>query len=433
MVKISDIYELFLRYPCISTDSRSVKKNSIFFGLSGRNFDGNKFTMDALRGDAAYAITDKEYFEADSRIIRVKDSLATLQELSNYHRKRCGTKILAITGSNGKTTTKELIKKILGEKYKVFATTGNLNNHIGVPLTLLSMPPDTSIAVIEMGANHHGEIRQLCGIAEPDFGLITNIGKAHMEGFGTLEDVARAKAELFDYLKGRRGKIYINTGNPFISALIPENYSNTVLYGDRDTTCWGQYVKSNPFLEMLLFMEGDTSGLKINTNLVGRYNVENVVAAAAFAHSLNMAKDSIKSSVEDYSPENNRSQLIKTEDNTIYLDAYNANPTSMKAALESFIELELQNKWFILGEMLEVGDRSDKEHEILLKFLREKNMTNVICIGKGFLRHAEEFGYKYYNDVDELVQILKSERIRNASILIKGSRANRLEKLVNAL
>jgi UDP-N-acetylmuramoyl-tripeptide--D-alanyl-D-alanine ligase len=432
-VNISDIYELFLRYPCISTDSRSVKKNSIFFGLSGKNFDGNRFTMDALRGGAAYAVTDKAYFGADSRIIRVQDSLATLQDLSNYHRKKCGTQILAITGSNGKTTTKELIKKILGEKHKVFATTGNLNNHIGVPLTLLSMPPDTDIAVIEMGANHHGEIRQLSSIAEPDFGLITNIGKAHMEGFGTLEDVARAKGELFDYLKGRNGKIYLNTGNPFISGLIPENYSNTVLYGDKGTTCWGQYVKSSPFLEMLLFMEGDTGGLKINTNLVGRYNVENVVAAAAFAHSLDMAKDSIKKSVEDYFPENNRSQLIKTEDNTIYLDAYNANPTSMKAALESFIELELQNKWVILGEMLEVGDASVKEHELLLAFLREKNMTNVICVGKGFSRHAEEFGYKYYNDVDELAQILKSEKIRNASILIKGSRANQLEKLVNTL
>jgi UDP-N-acetylmuramoyl-tripeptide--D-alanyl-D-alanine ligase len=432
-VNISDIYELFLRCPCISTDSRSVKKNSIFFCLSGRNFDGNRFAMDALKGGAAYVITDKAYYKANSRLIRVKDSLDTLQELSNYHRKRCSAQILAITGSNGKTTTKELIKKILGEKYKVFATTGNLNNHIGVPLTLLSMPPDTNIAVIEMGANHHGEIRQLCSIAEPDFGLITNIGKAHMEGFGTLEDVARAKAELFDYLGGRKGKIYINTGNPFIRALIPENYSNTVLYGDKGTTCWGRYVKSIPFLEMLLFMEGSANGLKINTNLLGRYNVENVVAAAAFARSLDMAKDSIKRAVEDYSPENNRSQLVKTIDNTIYLDAYNANPTSMKAALESFIDLELQNKWFILGEMLEIGDTSDKEHELLLAFLREKDMTNVICVGKGFSRHAEEFGYKYYNDVDELAQTLKAEKIRDASILIKGSRANQLEKLVYSL
>jgi UDP-N-acetylmuramoyl-tripeptide--D-alanyl-D-alanine ligase len=432
-VKIGDIYELFLRYPYISTDSRSIRKDSIFVALRGKNFDGNRFALDALKEGAAYAIIDKSYFRGDGRLIRVKDSLAALQELANYHRKRCNAQILAITGSNGKTTTKELIKKILEEKYKVFATTGNLNNYIGVPLTLLSMPPDTSIGVIEMGANHHGEIRQLCNIAEPDFGLITNIGKAHMEGFGILEDVARAKAELFDYLKGSKGKIYINTGNPFLRALIPENYSNIVLYGDKGTACWGQYVTSSPFLVMSLFMKGDKEGVKINTNLVGRYNIENIVAAAAFSGSLNLGKDSIKKAVEDYFPENNRSQLIKTKDNIIYLDAYNANPTSMRAALDSFIELELQNKWFILGEMLEIGDTSDNEHRLLLAFLKEKNITNVICIGKGFSHHMQGSGYKYYSDVDVLAETLKSAKIRNASIFIKGSRANRLEKLVSAL
>jgi UDP-N-acetylmuramoyl-tripeptide--D-alanyl-D-alanine ligase len=432
-VKTVDIYELFLRHPYISTDSRSVKKDSIFFALRGKNFDGNRFAMKALADGAAYAITDKSYFKPDKRLIRVEDSLGALQSLANHHRKKCSTKILAITGSNGKTTTKELIKRILSEKYKVYATAGNLNNHIGVPLTLLSMPSDSQIGIIEMGANHHGEIQELCNIAEPDFGLITNIGKAHMEGFGSLEDIAKAKAELFEYLKSRKGKIYGNINNSYINAIIPEKYSDAVLYGVKNSACWGQYISSGPFLKMLLFMPGDSSGLQVNTNLVGRYNMENVVAAAAFAHSFNLTKDSIKTAIEDYIPEDNRSQLVKTKDNIIYLDAYNANPTSMRAALDSFIDLKVQNKCFILGEMLEIGDASDREHQILLTYLKENNITNVLCVGKAFYKNAKKFGFKYFNDANELAGMLKSGKIKNANIFLKGSRANQLEKLVKFL
>ncbi len=432
-MKTSDIYELFLRHPYISTDSRSVKRDSIFFALRGKNFDGNRFAMEALADGAAYAITDKSYFNPDNRLIRVENSLGTLQSLANYHREKCSTKILAITGSNGKTTTKELIKRILSAKYKVYATAGNLNNHIGVPLTLLSMPSDSQIGIIEMGANHHGEIQELCNIAEPDFGLITNIGKAHMEGFGSLEDIAKAKAELFEYLKSRKGRIYGNINNSYINAIIPEKYSDTVLYGAKNSACWGQYVSSAPFLKMLLFMPGYSSELEVNTNLVGRYNMENVVAAAAFARSFNLTKDSIKRAIEDYVPEDNRSQLVKTKDNIIYLDAYNANPTSMRAALDSFIDLKVQNKCFILGEMLEIGDASDREHQILLEYLRENNITNVLCVGKAFYKHAKKSGFKYFNDVNELAGMLKSGKIKNANIFIKGSRANQLEKLVKFL
>lgn len=429
-MEINQLYKLYLRHSAISTDSRCVKKNSIFFALKGKNFDGNNFALDALRNGAAYAVIDTSLDNPDSRFILVEDSLQTLQSLANHHRKSCDTKLLAITGSNGKTTTKELIKRILSEEYKVYATQGNLNNHIGVPLTLLSMPLDTRFGVIEMGANHKGEIRQLCEIAEPDFGLITNIGKAHLEGFGSLEDIAKAKAELFNYLKNNQGTIFGNVSDSNVYSVIPENYNNTILYGKKGSICWGQYVSSDPFLKLILFINDDYGGLKINTNLVGRYNLENVVTAAAFAHFLNIDNKIIKRVVENYFPEENRSQLIKTSYNSIYMDAYNANPTSMKAALDDFIELNVKNKYFILGEMLEVGKETEKEHQSLLNIFKEKKILNVLCVGNAFYKHANKLGYKYYANVDEIAEHLKNNKIRDANIFIKGSRANKLEKLV---
>jgi UDP-N-acetylmuramoyl-tripeptide--D-alanyl-D-alanine ligase len=429
-VEINQLYKLYLRYPSISTDSRCVKKNSIFFALRGENFDGNNFAGDALRNGAAYAIIDKFQDNPDSRFILVEDSLQTLQSLANRYRENCDTRLLAITGSNGKTTTKELIKRILSEKYKVYATQGNLNNHIGVPLTLLSMPPDTQFGIIEMGANHKGEIGNLCKIAKPDFGLITNIGKAHLEGFGSLEEITKAKAELFNHLKNNQGTIFGNVSDSYVSSIIPVDYNNTLLYGNKGSICWGQYMSSDPFLKLILFINDDYNGLEINTDLVGRYNLENVIAAATFAHFLNIGKDIIKKAVENYFPEENRSQLIKTRNNSIYLDAYNANPTSMKAALDNFIELKVKDKYFILGAMLEVGEATDKEHKLLLNFLKEKRITNVLCVGNAFHKLANKFGYKYFNNVYELAEDLKDTKIRNANIFIKGSRANRLEKLV---
>ncbi len=429
-MELSKLYELYKQHPGISTDSRSVKENSIFFALKGENFDGNSFAEDALKKGAAWAVVDKSGLRADRRLIVVNDSLRALQGLANYHRKMCGTKILAITGSNGKTTTKELIRKVLSGKFRVFATQGNLNNHIGVPLSLLSMPPDAQIGIIEMGANHHGEIKQLCAITEPDFGLVTNIGKAHLEGFGNIEDIARAKAELFDYLKNNNGIIFGNAGNSFVNDVIPENYRKNVLYGIENSICWGQYLASDPFLKLILFISDDQNGLKINTNLFGRYNLENVIAAATLGHFFNISSSIIKQAIENFFPEENRSQLIKTKSNNIYLDAYNANPTSMRAAIDNFIELNVKNKYFILGEMMEVGNTAEKEHESLLKFLKEKNILNILCVGKGFHIYADKYGYKYFSDVDALAAALKSNKIRNANILIKGSRANQLEKLV---
>ncbi len=429
-MEITRLYELYLRYPNISTDSRCIEKNSIFFALKGENFDGNSFAGDALKNGASYAVIDKPRDNEDSRLILVENSLFTLQSLANYHRKTCRTKLLAITGSNGKTTTKELINIILNEKFRVYSTRGNLNNHIGVPLTLLSMPANTEIAIIEMGANHKGEIGRLCTIAEPDYGLITNIGKAHLEGFGSLEDIAKAKAELFEHLKNKNGTIFGNAGDSYVNSVIPENYNNTVIYGSKDSMCRGQYLSSDPFLRLILFINNDHGGVKINTNLVGKYNLENIVAAAAFGHFLNIGTETIKRAVENYFPEQNRSQLLKTANNSIYLDAYNANPTSMKAALDNFIELNLKNKYIILGEMLEVGNTTEKEHRYILNFLKEKNILNVLCVGKAFHKHAAKLGYKYFNNADELAKTLESDKIINANIFIKGSRLNRLEKLV---
>ncbi len=430
---IRKLYELYQNYPEISTDSRCIKENSIFFALKGKNFDGNKFAESAIENKAAYAVIDKSYSKANNRFIVVEDSLSTLQKLANYHRKKCGFKILAVTGSNGKTTTKELIYHILNKNYKVYATKGNLNNHIGVPLTILSMAAYIDIGIIEMGANHPDEIMQLCEIAEPDFGLITNIGKAHLEGFGSIEGVKKAKAELFTFLKKNKGTILGNVNDVNVKDIIPKDYRNILLYGDEKSGYWARCLSSDPYLKFILFLAGDDRGLEIKTKLFGRYNMENAIASATFASLLKMDKETIKHALEEYNPENNRSQILETGKNKIFLDAYNANPTSMKAAIEDFIEVNEENKYYILGEMREVGTNADVEHENVLRLIKERDILNVICVGKAFQKPAGKFGYKFFNDIHELAKILKTGSIKNASILIKGSRANQLEKLVQYL
>lgn len=431
-MEIQKLYELYNKHPQISTDSRCVKENSLFFALKGKTFDGNRFAESAIQDKAAYAVVDKLYTK-NSRFILVDDTLGTLQKLAGYHRKKCGFKILAITGSNGKTTTKELLYNILSKNYKVYATEGNLNNHIGVPLTILSMAADTEIGIVEMGANHHNEITQLCDIAEPDFGLITNIGKAHLEGFGSIKGVKKAKQELFTWLKNNNGTILGNVNDVNVRDIIPENYKNIVLYGNKKSRYWADCISSDPYLKFVLFIAEDLEGQEIQTKLFGRYNMENAVAAATFASILNIERKTIKQAIEEYIPENNRSQIMKTENNKIFLDAYNANPTSMKAAIENFIEVNESNKYFILGEMLEVGTNTGNEHIEVLSLLKDRDISNVICVGKAFKKAAGVAGYKFYNDINELAEVLKSCSIKNASLLIKGSRANQLEKLIQFL
>ncbi len=432
-MEIHKLYELYQNYPEISTDSRCIKEKSIFFALKGENFDGNKFAREAIENKAEYAVIDKSYSKSDDRFILVEDTLNTLQKLANYHRKKCGMKILAITGSNGKTTTKELIFEILNKQYKVYATKGNLNNHIGVPLTILSMSPDIEIGIVEMGANHPGEIKQLCEITEPDFGLITNIGKAHLEGFRSVEGVSEAKAELFRYLKYNKGTILGNANDSYIKDIIPKDYNNILLYGNKLSGHWGHYLASDPYLKFVLFLDNNDKGLEIKTKLFGKYNLENAVAASVFAYFLNIKKETIKKSLEEYTPVNNRSQIVKTRNNKIFLDAYNANPTSMKAAIEDFIEVDIKNKYFILGEMLEVGSTTYNEHKIILKLLKDRKIRNVLCVGKEFQKPANEFDYSFFESIDGLVEFLKTCEIKNANVFIKGSRANQLEKLVQYL
>ncbi len=432
-MEIHRLYELYKKYPEISTDSRCIAENSIFFALKGENFDGNKFAESAINNKAAYAVIDRLYSKNNKRFILVGDTLTTLQKLANYHRRKCGFKIMAITGSNGKTTTRELIYQTLCKKRKVYATKGNLNNHIGVPLTILSMTADTEIGIVEMGANHHNEITQLCEIAEPDFGLVTNIGKAHLEGFGSIEGVKKAKQELFTYLKKSNGSILGNVSDVNVNDIIPENYKNIILYGKEKSRCWAKYMSSDPYLKFILYMADDPKGVVINTKMFGRYNIENAVAAATFASVLNIEKDTVKRALEEYIPENNRSQILITKNNKIFLDAYNANPTSMKAAIENFIETSERNKYFILGEMLEVGDNADNEHRSVLSMLKDKDILNVFCVGKAFKKIAGDYDYKFFNNINELAEILRTDSIKGASVFIKGSRANQMEKVVQFL
>ena len=430
---IQKLYELYKNFPEISTDSRCVKEKSIFFALKGENYDGNEFAESALNNKAEYAVIEKKYTNDNERYILVEDTLGTLQELANYHRRNCGFEILAITGSNGKTTTKELIYKILSKDHKVYATKGNLNNHIGVPLTILSMTADTEIGIVEMGANHYNEIKQLCEIAEPDFGLITNIGKAHLEGFGSIEGVKKAKEELFSYLIKNNGLIIGNLNDANVKDIIPENYKDIIPYGNETGRCWAKYVSADPYLRFILYMDDYTHGIEINTKMFGRYNIENAVAAATFALIKGIDKDTIKQALEEYIPENNRSQILKTRNNKIFLDAYNANPTSMKAAIENFMETSERNKYFILGEMLEVGNNSETEHRNILAMLKEWDLLNVLCVGSAFRNAAEKYGYMFFNNIDELTEMLEKEKIKNASIFIKGSRANKMERAVQFL
>jgi UDP-N-acetylmuramoyl-tripeptide--D-alanyl-D-alanine ligase len=377
---IEELYNLYLQSRLVSTDSRKILPGSIFFALKGENFNGNLFAMQAIEQGALAAIVDEKPAPY-AGIHQVDDVLTTLQQLAAYHRKQLGIPILAITGSNGKTTTKELCKAVLSKKFRVYATTGNLNNHIGVPLTLLAMNETVELGIVEMGANHPGEIRDLCAIASPDMGVITNVGKAHLEGFGSLEGVARAKGELFEYLRANHKTIFINDGNEFVRKLVPESYIPVIHYNGET----GPLVitkKSNPFLEIEIRVSNKDYLLK--TNLLGGYNAENVLAAFSVGIYEGVAQGDIKDAIESYTPQNNRSQFIESGKNRLFMDAYNANPSSMFAAIDEFLLTRQDKKLLILGEMKEVGDSSYYEHKALIDHLKEKHVGQAICVGVSF-------------------------------------------------
>jgi len=429
-MEINHLYDLFLESKAISTDSRSIIPGCIFFALKGDNFNGNHYAPEAIEKGARIALVDEDPTYPHPQIIKVDHVLHTLQQLARYHRLRAGIPVLAITGSNGKTTTRELCKAVLSVKFRTSATVGNLNNHIGVPLTLLAMDETIEFGIVEMGANHAGEIRLLCDIALPDYGLITNVGKAHLEGFGSIQGVALAKGELFTYLVQNGKTIFANQGNSYIRQLVPNDYPRLLWYNGKD----GPEVESSggdPFLRMRI-RHGNRM-LQVSTRMLGTYNAENVLAAWCVGRHFEIADSAIEKAVREYQPQNNRSQLVETGRNRIFMDAYNANPSSMYVVINEFLQFRGPNKLLILGEMRELGDSSGQEHESIIGYLKNQGVKNVICVGNAFLQSALKNGYKYAETTDQLIAWLSANPLRDHFILIKGSRSNQLEKLIPLL
>ncbi|WP_321306512.1 UDP-N-acetylmuramoyl-tripeptide--D-alanyl-D-alanine ligase [Marinifilum fragile] len=426
----SKLYSLFKQYPIVVTDTRKIVPNSIFFALKGANFNGNKFAESAIEQGCKYAVVDEEEFAVNDSCILVDDVLTALQDLAREHRRSLGIPILAITGTNGKTTTKELVNAVLSMKYKTFATQGNFNNHIGVPLTLLSMTEGTEFGVVEMGANHPEEIKLLCEIAEPNFGIITNVGKAHLEGFGSFEGVKKTKKELYDHLQGR-GKVFVNCENDHLMGML--NDQEIYSYGNSENAdSKAKFLQAAPYL-VLELRSPKIGKLYIKTKLIGGYNFENALAAVTVGRYFDIKESDIKVALENYEPSNNRSQLKKTEKNVLFLDAYNANPTSMGVAVNNFADLPMKNKLVILGDMLELGEDSEKEHQQLIDLLQERSLENVYLVGDVFSKVNTENQFKTFLTAEEVAAILEKEEVKNYYILIKGSRGIQLEKLVEKL
>ncbi len=425
---IPDLYNIFKQHLVVTTDSRVCPVNSIFFALKGPTFNGNDYAEMALEKGCAYAVVDeweKDKTRSD-RFILVDDVLTVLQQLANYHRKQFKTPVIAITGTNGKTTTKELIAAVLSKEFKVVYTQGNYNNHIGVPLTLLSMTKEHEIAVVEMGANHPGEIKELCEIAEPNYGLITNVGLAHLEGFGSFENIVSTKSELYQFIEQNNGKAFVNNDLKPVLNLSPQ--INMYMYGKDDSSLFvsGSVVSNYPFLEFdWHFFENHH---RAKTHLVGGYNLDNALAAIAVGSFFGVNSTFINDAIESYYPKNNRSQFEKTENNSLIVDAYNANPTSMKAALDNFVDYPLSPKALIMGEMKELGGVTQTEHQQLVDLIKAYAFTNVYLVGKAFKDIETDF--PVFDNVGDLIQRFISEPLKGFCILIKGSNSIQLDKVV---
>ena len=383
-----------------------------------------------MKKGAAYAIIDEKEFNTSEKTILVKNVLKTLQELANYHRKQLGIPVLAITGSNGKTTTKELIAAILSTKYEISFTHGNLNNHIGVPLTLLQMDRTTELGVVEMGANHPYEIGELCTIAEPDFGIVTNIGKAHLEGFGSFETIKKTKAELYEHVIKKGGTIFYNSDNPVLTELIA-GYPNKVSYGEKNAGFTGQPVLFTPFIHVIVNFPKEV--LYLNTQLTGHYNFENILAAVCIGNYFEIDPLQIQIAIKNYHPQNNRSQLIEKNNIKIIMDAYNANPTSMKVSIESFVAIFQPPRFLILGDMLELGEMAFDEHSDILVQTKKHHFEAVLLVGPLFKEAAQNYPYNTFSDSNELCRFLTHNPIQKGSVLVKGSRGIQLEKVLEVL
>ena len=430
-MEIEELYNRFTECNGLTTDSRHCPEGSMFLALKGETFNGNTFAAQSLAQGCRYAVVDEPQYASpeNPRIILVDNCLETLQKLANYHRRRLGTRMIGVTGTNGKTTTKELIATVLGEKFKVLYTQGNFNNHIGVPLTLLRLKPEHEMAVIEMGANHPGEIKTLVHIAEPDYGIITNVGKAHLQGFGSFEGVIRTKGELYDFLREKgNATIFIQNENPYLNKIAAG--LTCVRYGQTprlDVT--GKVVACSPFLHFTWTAEGVSH--EVQTHLIGAYNLDNALAAVAIGRYFGVEDTKICHALSSYVPQNNRSQLVHTASNTLIVDAYNANPTSMMAALENFRQMEAAHKVAILGDMKELGEGSHEEHQKVVDFLKECGFERVMLVGPEFGGTVSSF--EHYKDVKEVEALLAAHPLQGCCILVKGSNSMKLSELPASL
>lgn len=424
---MENLFELFYESSGVCTDTRNIKKDALFIALKGANFNGNSFAKEAIANGAKYVIVDENQYADEETIFHVPNSLAFLQSLANFHRKKFNIPVIGITGSNGKTTSKELINCVLSQRYKTLCTIGNLNNHIGVPLTLLSLNSSHEMAIIEMGANKPGDIQELVDIAEPNLGIITNIGKAHLEGFKSLDGVIKTKTELFSFIKRNEGFIFYNSDDEIISREC-SNQKQKYNYGiGNEAKVKGKLIELNPFV-VLKWSCDDYESPEIQTRLVGSYNFYNFLAAISFGVHFKVPFEQINLAIESYIPTNNRSQVLKTEKNTLIVDCYNANPSSMMSALQSFISNTQENKIAILGDMLELGADSMIEHQKIVDYCIE-NELNFLTVGMIF----KEINDAGFNSILELERYLSSNHLTNRSILLKGSRGISLEKIIPML
>ncbi|MCS7003892.1 MAG: UDP-N-acetylmuramoyl-tripeptide--D-alanyl-D-alanine ligase [Cytophagales bacterium] len=423
MISIENLYEYFLEvHQKISTDTRNIQPKSMFFALKGKNFDGNTFAQEALQKGASYVVIDNPAYLTDERCLLVNDVLTSLQELANFHRKYFQIPVIAITGSNGKTTTKELITKVLQTQFLTHATAGNYNNHIGLPLTLLSTPLNAQMIVLEMGDNKLGDIALLCKIAQPTHGIITNIGKDHIEGFGSWEANIRAKSELFDFLLQNQGVPFINTDDEVL-ANMAKRFQNAILYADNHEHA--RFIETSPFIVY------ESNQIRVQTQLIGKYNFANILTAIVIGKYFGIQETSIHRAIASYVPTNNRSQLLEKNTNQIVADAYNANPSSMEAALENFADWKTnKHKVIILGDMLELGDIAEEEHLHIVQKLSVMDASLKICIGEHFMRQQTD-GILFFKEKQEAIEWLKNNPIQNALILLKGSRGMKLETLID--
>lgn len=416
---ITTLYQLYTKHFLVDTDTRNIRENTLFFGLKGDNFNGNEFAEQSLELGASFAIIDDENYKTKENIILVDDVLATLQQLANYHRKQLTIPVIGLTGSNGKTTTKELINVVLSKKYNCLATKGNLNNHIGVPLTLLAIKPEHEIAIIEMGANHQKEIEFLCAICEPDFGYITNFGKAHLEGFGGIEGVIKGKSELYTFLEKNNKVAFIN---PMDAIQVEKTKNIKTIPIDSDKLV---FLEVNPFVKI------DYKNTMLQSNLIGNYNFSNIAIAITIGEYFKVSSVDIKEAIKSYTPKNNRSQIIETTKNKIILDAYNANPSSMKVALENFASLVENNKTIILGDMFELGKDSQQEHQEIVNLANFLDFKNQYFVGEHFYQTKTDS--QQFKTFDDFEKYLKKNPLENQYILIKGSRGMRLERVLDSL